>query len=229
MNGPDRLRAFGWTVIVMVTIVAAVGLYVAGSPGTQRELKFDEQRLSDLQEIASVIDMYYSRKGAVPYALDELSLSGSSEYALRSVNDPVTDEPYRYEPIDSNDYRLCAVFDQPTPEDENAMRPTPVYMDKFSPYARDWTHPMGEYCYELTAVDQLNRTLCGGRVYCEAGETCAVLPGENDAYCVPEGRECIAAGCPEECTLLESYPVQVQCPDAPAAPRGAPDVPVPTR
>jgi len=213
VNGDARLRAFGWSVIVMVVIVAAVGLYVAGSPGTQRERKFDEQRLSDLQEISSAIDLYYSRKGMIPQDLGMLAAQSDSAYMVRSATDPVTGEPYGYEPVDSNDYRLCATFDQPTPEDDPTVsRPVPVFVDKSAPFARDWTHPAGEHCFSLTASDQMNRTACGGRAYCEAGQTCAVLPGENDAYCVPQGSECIAAGCPGQCEMLESYPVQVRCP-----------------
>ena len=53
---------------VVISIIAAViyGLFLIGSPAKQRQIKFDQQRISDLQTISSAVNFYQDRKKRLP-------------------------------------------------------------------------------------------------------------------------------------------------------------------
>lgn len=207
-----RLRIFVGMVVGMVVIASIVGLFVAGSPGKERERRFDEQRINDLQHISSVIDMHYERVGRLPYDLGELTTARDSVYRIDPMTDPATGELYNYGVMGEDTYELCATFDQESTGSDGKrigyprIEPIPTALPK------DWQHPTGYHCFSLTVQVYTMRVSCGLERPCPTGETCAVLPDQNEAFCIPQGKECIAAGCPGECSILESYPAQVRCP-----------------
>lgn len=205
-----KFRIFVGLVVGLVVIVSIVGLFVAGSPGTERERKFDEQRISDLQHVSSLIDMHYERIGRLPHTLGEIATKDDSEYVVDPTTDPITDEPYEYTSTGVETYELCATFDQESTDlDERSIE----YARMMPPMVqKDWNHPAGYHCFTLTVQMSEMRMSCGVERPCPTGETCAVLPNQIEALCIPEGKECISAGCPDECSILESYPVQVRCP-----------------
>lgn len=203
-------HVFAGIVIGIVAAAVIAGLFIAGTPGKERERRFDEQRVADLQQIASAVDFRYERTGNLPDALQEFTVQ-SSDYYIRSLNDPETGAPYEYRVAGESSYDLCAVFDLPsTSEPANAAaKPVAPY-----PY-RDqaWQHPAGRHCFTLDAELRIPKPSCGIRNPCAAGQTCAVLPDREGAFCLPEGKECLAAGCPGACTIAKSYPAQVRCVD----------------
>lgn len=203
------LRAFGTAVVIMVVVVAIVGLYIAGSPGQERDYRLDEQRLNDLQEIASSIDLYYEQHGSLPENLDMLTEERQARnYYIRSVTDPETDLPYEYSITSDTAYSLCASFIMPSRE-EPGEYPRSVYMG----VQEEWGHDAGYYCFDLDAELRTLRNFCGLRKPCEAGQSCVTLPDMEEAVCVQEGQECRAARCPRDCVVAESYPAQVVCVD----------------
>lgn len=220
------MRLFVGAVILMVVATVGTGLYLAGSPSKERGRRFDEQRVSNLQSIASAIDARYERIGALPTDLAELAVPGNPEsYVIGSMNDPATMAQYEYLPSDALTYQLCATFDLATPES-----PTEPGMKRpiAAPYAEtypvgmmaptDWSHPAGRHCYSMDVSLRTARVACGLTNPCAAGQTCAMLPGKKGTVCVPAGKECLAAGCEGACVIMESYPVQVRCSSEKRAP-----------
>ncbi len=92
--------AFGVAASIVVTSAIVWGFVLAGSPSTRRLERLDEQRLQDLQTIASEIqsmvvhpDRKRELKEPLPRTLDEAVQRARG--ARLSPRDPETGEPYR--------------------------------------------------------------------------------------------------------------------------------------
>ena len=134
-------RIFVGFVVLAVVLTVGYGIYVVGSPGGQRLLKFDARRVSDLQNISQAIDTYWELNEALPGALEDLQ--GSRSFFVRSIQDPETQQPYEYRGVDGNHYQLCAVFATDSSEREQRVpRPYP---------AKVWDHGIGRTCFDLEA------------------------------------------------------------------------------
>lgn len=219
------LKLFVGAVTLMVTAVVVVGLYVAGSPAKERNRQLDEQRVNELQQIANAIDAAYDREARLPETLDELKAGAKEYYYVQSIVDPKTNEPYEYLVTGATTYDLCAVFDDVTQQRDQygrlapAPAARPMETGAVYPGYRDWTHGAGRHCYSIDVDDRPANQACGLRNPCQAGQTCAQLPDKKGTFCVPSGKECLAAGCAEDkCVIMESYPVQVRCTDRPEPP-----------
>lgn len=223
----SKLQIFTSVVVALVVIVAGVGLYLAGSPNTERLRRFDDQRVQALENIASAVDVFYVEENRLPNSLDELTMpsaqksdyTGQKPYYMYTSKDPRTGIPYEYRPVDTKIYEVCAYFDQEKTDQslnngEYPRAPYPAYPMELGSVL-EWKHGVGRTCFALNAEVRTRRPSCGLRNPCAAGQTCAFLPDTTSAVCVPEGRECLAAGCAAGCALAESYPVQVRCVESP--------------
>jgi len=124
-----------------VAVSVVWGIVLVGSPLTQRERRFDEQRVSDLRIIAEGIRSIVYDKGAydpgririkpIPQSLDQAA--EQAEYQRMNTQDPQTGEPYGYTVLSSNTLELCATF---TTERDQAF-------DIF------WNHPSGRHCFTV--------------------------------------------------------------------------------
>jgi hypothetical protein len=230
-GGVSGLQAFVGAVVLMIAATVITGLYLAGSPSKERGRRFDEQRVSNLQSIASAIDARFERTGTLPTDLAELAVPGNPEnYVIGSMNDPATMTQYEYLPADATKYQLCATFDLATPESpaEPGMKrpyPAPYAMESYPVGLEmtNWSHPAGRHCFSMDVSLRTARVACGLTNPCAAGQTCATLPEKKGTVCVPAGKECLAAGCLGECVIMESYPVQVRCTPAPTSEKRAPN------
>lgn len=125
-----RLLAALSTVAVVASVIW--GLFLIGSPEQQREKKFDEKRISDLQGIAGSIDLYYTRHNSLPDNLDDLEKEPGISI---SQADPETGTGYIYRRISSVTYKLCARF---SAESDDALQSL-------------WAHSKGPYCFQRNA------------------------------------------------------------------------------
>jgi hypothetical protein len=121
-------------------VVASVlwGLLIIGSPEQQREKKFDEKRIADLQGIAGSLDRYVTRHKSLPENLDDLEKEPG--ISIRKA-DPKTGAAYIYRKSSSDTYELCAEFSAESADEIKSM----------------WAHSAGKYCFQLTAKDFNNR------------------------------------------------------------------------
>ena len=122
--------------IIITLIVGAVGygLYLTGSPGAQRQVRFDERRVSNLQEISRAISSYHTQTGTLPEALTALE---SLDFFLLSFSDPNTGEAYEYRVISEVTYELCAVF-----ESDSSLTQKPRF-----PLLDTWEYKAGRHCF----------------------------------------------------------------------------------
>jgi hypothetical protein len=138
---PKR-KYLSYSASLIVLIIVGIGVSSIGSPTTQRNIRFDEQRISDLSSIqGALIDYYRNNDNILPK--DLLALSQASGYYIASVKDPQSNENYEYRIISDNKYELCASFATDNQTEELAKR---TYYNQ-----EIWKHGVGRTCFSLTA------------------------------------------------------------------------------
>ncbi|MDP2647818.1 MAG: DUF5671 domain-containing protein [Candidatus Yanofskybacteria bacterium] len=143
------LKTFAYVVIAAVTGATVWGFVLAGSPGSQREVRLDEQRVQDLQSIQWQIVNYWQSKESLPANLSDLrdSLSGYVPPV-----DPVTQQAYEYGILGDLSFRLCANFDTAS-QDGSAKDGSYAYPRPIGPEGiqnDNWLHDPGRTCFERT-------------------------------------------------------------------------------
>ena len=156
IQNPEKARMIGWGAGAVVLASIVSGFFIIGTPGQVRLYRFDDQKVSDLQNIQYQVVNYWQQKEKLPDALSQLSdpLSGWT----------VPVEPqggsYRYEKTAQMTFKLCATFNAET--QANSMtngRAMPVSAPLAGAKGPDletqpWTHAMGERCFERTIDPQ---------------------------------------------------------------------------
>ena len=125
-------RALALAVIVVVIAALGMGLWASGSPGTQREFRLDERRVSDLQGITAAIDRHFEVHRSLPPDLGALAEAPGSRLSTR---DPVTGTAYEYEVVGERQFRVCASFAHDTATDTFRL-------------AAPWWHGAGRHCFD---------------------------------------------------------------------------------
>jgi len=132
----SRGRAVAVAVAAVVLAGVLVGVYLAGSPAEARLRRMDERRIADLREVHYSINVYWTRFGRLPLALDSLPPASEGSFRYR---DPASGEAYIYLPSADSAYQLCADFARISSEDGRAPRDDA------------WQHGAGRQCFQLVA------------------------------------------------------------------------------
>ena len=133
------LRALAIGAIVVVIAGVGYSIYVIGTPGQQRDIRLDQERIDHLRNISHNVDTFLELNEEMPGTLAELV---GPRYSVRSIADPETDVPYEYQAIEGNAYELCAVFATDSSERDAGRR-------SFSESV--WDHGVGRTCFPLEA------------------------------------------------------------------------------
>ncbi len=124
-----------WRIYGAVIVIGAIvwGFSVLGSPRTQQLYKYDEQKVSDLENMNSQIMSYYYNKGSLPKSLEDMN----SNYYIVKI-DSQTNKPYEYQKTGTTTYNLCAEFNKTS-------------IDNGYPNGVSfWKHPAGQHCFSQT-------------------------------------------------------------------------------
>jgi hypothetical protein len=150
----DRLtqtRRNIWRIVATILVIGSItlGFSVLGTPQSQRMMRYDSQKISDLQNIQWQIVNYWQRKGILPTTLAELQdpISG-----FISPIDPQTKGSYEYKNTGTLAFELCAEFNKPTQTVNNSMTQIayPEPMGKPGGTVDSWQHEAGRQCFERT-------------------------------------------------------------------------------
>lgn len=128
-----RAFRYGTLLVVLGSIVGS--FFVIGSPMTQRDMRFDERRVSDLQTIQWQIINHWQQKGELPKALTDLedSISG-----FKVPAGPRPGEVYEYVLNQkANSFALCANFATQSSK-----------ANGYYPQGENWNHGMGKVCFD---------------------------------------------------------------------------------
>ncbi len=121
------------------------GFSVMGSPATARNIRFDQTRTNDLQNIQWQVVNVWQQKGSLPAQLSEIN--DSISYFDMPV-DPETGEAYTYKKTGPQSFELCAVFARSTVGQEAAETGSmPIDYIGYVPDQK-WQHPAGEHWFE---------------------------------------------------------------------------------
>ena len=145
-----NLKLLAWIVSVIVLAVIVTGFFLVGSPARQRSLKFDAQRVNDLQSIQSQIVTYWQQKNQLPANLDALT---DTITGFKASMDPQTNEFYEYIINSALSFELCADFNLPSETDGAKTEPM-IYQKAYS----NWTHASGRTCFERTIDPELYKS-----------------------------------------------------------------------
>lgn len=144
---PGRAQMVGYAAGVAVLIAIVSGFFIMGTPGEVRLMRYDTQKITDLQNIQWQLVNHWQQKGVLPVSLSELEdpLSG-----WKAPVDPQSGESYRYERTGAQAFKACATFNGEETEDSKArsLAMTPAY-----PYSKEtdnWLHGQGEHCFDRT-------------------------------------------------------------------------------
>ena len=151
----NKMKLLAWAVSFAVLASIVGGFFIMGSPFTLRMKRFDERRVSDLQNIQYQIVNFYQRKGSLPNNLDELKdpIAG-----FNIPLDPDSAVSYGYEKVADSpigeaglSFKLCADFSLGSDmqiDSKGATRPTPIFLgDNFS-INENWQHQKGAVCFD---------------------------------------------------------------------------------
>lgn len=135
------------SIIIGVIALAAViiGVIIAGSPQQARLEQFDQQRVTDLQNIEQAIINYASvqlKSSSTASSLlpTDLKAISNPSYGNLFFNDPFTNQPYEYTVLSSDSYQLCAFFSASNLDTRSTAYPITTAL---------WLHPKGKYCFDL--------------------------------------------------------------------------------
>lgn len=137
------MSGFMWVAVVMVLASIIGSFFVIGSPATARALRFDEQRVNDLQSIQWQVVDYWQQKGALPA---ELTALGDPIKGFMVPVDPETKQAYTYTNKGDKTFSLCATFSRPTQERDNSRAYPAMAIDGPS----YWKHDAGNVCFDRT-------------------------------------------------------------------------------
>jgi len=125
-----------WRIVAVILVLGSIilGFSVVGSPASQREVRYDSQKITDLQNIQWQIINHWQQKGVVPQTLTDLQdpISGFSVPL-----DAQTNKPYGYEKSGAQSFKLCAEF--------NSSATTNL---TGKPASDAWDHDSGYQCFE---------------------------------------------------------------------------------
>ena len=151
----DRLtgsRRTLWRVLALILVVGSIfaGFSVLGTPASQRMLRYDSQKISDLQSIQWQLVNYWQQKGALPASLEALEdpISGFS-----IPLDPQTNLPYVYKKTGNMAFDLCAEFNKPL-EARNLSKGE-TYPAPMGGFSDNWSHDVGEKCFSRSIDPEL--------------------------------------------------------------------------
>ncbi len=141
-------KIFIGIVITLIGGAVAYGLYLTGFPSSQRQARFDERRISDLQQISQAVSSYHAQAGRLP---EDLEAFGSLSFFAPSMRDPKTGEMYEYRVTGELAYELCAVFDT-----DSSLAPTPRSPRFLG--IESWEHGIARQCFsrEVLVKEQGN-------------------------------------------------------------------------
>ncbi len=145
-------KIIGAVVSVVVIVFAVIGYMQIDSPSQTREIKIDQQQVSDLQNIHWKIQGFYQTNGVLPDSIDQ---------AYPDFPAPIATEgraQYEYNLTGAETYQLCATFSRATPESERNSGQYYYEIDKYSKN-NIWDHGEGQKCFDRVVFPEEVKTL----------------------------------------------------------------------
>lgn len=136
-----------WLGVSVVIVLGSIiwGFAILGSPRTQQLIKYDSQKVTDLQNIQYQVINYWQMNGTIPTSLADIK---SSQQYVIIPTDPQSKTTYEYNKTGQMTFDLCAEFNKENTTNQNQY-PAPIsYPVKGGLIQNDnWNHPAGHQCF----------------------------------------------------------------------------------
>lgn len=145
-------KILAWAVSIVVFSSIVGGFFLVGSPAHQRDVRLDNQRLSDLQNIQGQVLNFWQQKNTLPIKLSDLADS------LSGFVPPVDPDgtAYEYTVKDSLTFELCTTFKTASVENDISGRTKPMPIDFSNDlYNQNWNHVAEHTCFSRTIDPEL--------------------------------------------------------------------------
>ncbi len=143
-----------WRVVATILVIGSIvlGFAVIGTPQKQRAMRYDDQKIMDLQNIQNQVVYYWQTKEVLPTSLEDLKDSLST-YEFVPTNDS-QGKPYVYSVVGPLSFELCADFNYKSKESSQKARDLYYYGGAES---GNWQHEEGTHCFERTIDPERHR------------------------------------------------------------------------
>jgi len=139
------MKIFIYGVIAVIAASIIAGFFIVGSPFEERIRRFDDRRVSDLQNIQTEIINYWINKESLPSALSDIR---DDVRGISIPRDPETGMEYEYAVLDNLTFSLCATFSRPSRNSADSTVPRPIGDPYYN--TENWEHKEGRVCFERT-------------------------------------------------------------------------------
>lgn len=155
-KNPRYARSVAGAVSFLIVVSIGSGFFIIGSPSQVRMYRFDDQKVSDLQNVQSMVLNYWQTLGAMPPSI--ASLTDPLDSYSSVPKDPQSGASYEYATTSALSFKLCADFNSESRSDSPStqagygeMQPSSSDLDLgIGSYGANWHHPAGHYCFERT-------------------------------------------------------------------------------
>jgi len=169
-----------------------IGLFVVGTPATQRNRRFDEQRVTSLQYIQDQVINYWADKRTLPAQLTDLENSVNNFIV---PTDPETKLPYSYTILTPTTFELCATFTSVSEDKLVSNKGAGVSQPYYYGTTQNWSHNAELTCF--------TRTIDPERVTTKYNSSPSPIACTTEAMICPDGSavgrtglNCEFASCP---------------------------------
>lgn len=146
---PAKAKLVAWGAGIVVVLAIVAGFFIVGTPWEARLYRFDEQKVSDLQNIQYQVVNYWQSKEKLPVQLSDMqdSISG-----FIVPSDPQSGASYGYEVTGALSFKLCATFNAESQMLSPSARTVPLAPSGVNGkgIADTWQHETGEVCFDRT-------------------------------------------------------------------------------
>lgn len=130
------------SVVVIISII--LGFFIIGTPTNQRDRRFDDQRVQNLQSLQQQIVDFWVKTEVLPPDLKSLENDISGFYV---PTDPNTKQAYEYKVIDKLTFELCANFSTSNKNDKSFPITTAPQMYPNDFFQQNWNHEATHTCF----------------------------------------------------------------------------------
>jgi hypothetical protein len=144
-KNPQYARMVGWAAAAVVLITIVSGFFLMGSPSQIRMMRFDDQKVMDLQNIQSQVTYYWQSKQKLPVNSHELE---DPLMGFTLPKDPQTSQDYGYRITKAPySFEVCADFNA---DSRTGSTDASVAQHYGGAEAETWKHTAGQNCFERT-------------------------------------------------------------------------------
>ena len=153
---------FSWISAVLILASVIGGFVVIGSPMRQRQVRFDERRIQDLNNLQYQVINYWQTQGQLPEKLSEMDNKISGYTAPK---DPDTRAEYGYNKKGAKTFEVCAVFSLSSEDLKNKDYSTTDYNGYYNYNTMykggdtdvnwNWEHKVGYSCFERSIDENI--------------------------------------------------------------------------